>query len=62
MAYAYTEWSWDTPQRPNGTDLWVPTVYPNVWAVWYSKHNWDSCLMSEEATWEYHYDVQWVDA
>ena len=23
-AYAFTEWSWDTPQRPNGTDLWVP--------------------------------------
>ena len=23
-AYAFTEWSWATLQRPNGTDFWAP--------------------------------------
>ena len=61
IAYAYTEWTSDTPKRPNGTDLWVPTADPDTWAVYYSRHNWDSCLLSSDDEWVYCYDVEWVD-
>ena len=40
-AYAFTEWTWDTPKHPNGTDLWVQDTHPNKFEIWYSTHNWD---------------------
>ena len=33
-AYAFTEWSWDTPPRPNGTDLWVPNG-THQFTIWF---------------------------
>ena len=60
MAYAYTEWTFDEPKRANGTDLWVPTGDPDMWAVYYSWHNWDSCLLSSDEEWVYCYNVEWV--
>ena len=59
-AYVYTEWSWDVPPRPNGTDLWVETADPNMWAVRYTQHNWDSCLMAEDEEWHFLYRVEWL--
>ena len=44
-AYAFTEWSWDVPQRPNGTDLWVEDDhFSNQYQIYYSKMNWWNCL------------------
>ena len=60
MAYAYTEWTFDTPKRANGTDLWVPTEDPDMWAVNYSRRDWDSCLLSSDEEWVYCYNVEWV--
>ena len=51
-AYAFTEWSWDTPQRPNGTDLWVPDHdapnAPHQLTIWYSQLNWQDFLSAGE--------------
>ena len=52
-AYAFTEWTlWDTPKRPNGTDVWVEEL-PNKFHVWYSWHNRFDVLESMEDDWEY---------
>ena len=59
-AYAYTEWSFDDPPSPDGTDLWVETADPNVWAIWYTQRNWDSCLMSGDEEWSYLYNMEWA--
>ena len=51
-AYAFTEWSLgDTPQRPDGTDLWVEHNPPNHFEIWYSPLNWDRVLVTEEHDW-----------
>ena len=51
-AYAFTEWTWDTPKRPNGADLWVQDTAPNAWQIWYSAQNWDTVLEST-TSWSY---------
>ena len=59
-AYAFTEWSWDTPQLPNGTDLWVEdTDAPNRFEIWYSELNWQDCLSVGEQGWEYKGIAYW---
>ena len=45
-AYAFTEWSRDVPQRPNGTNLWVQGNAPNQFEIWHSRLNWEDCLSS----------------
>ena len=50
-AYAFTEWSWDQPKRPNGTDLWVQGNAPNQFEIWYSPLNWEDCLSSSAQDW-----------
>ena len=50
-AYAFTEWSRDVPQRPNGTNLWVQGNAPNQFEIWYSPLNWEDCLRSCAQDW-----------
>ena len=50
-AYAFTEWSWDDPQQPNGTDLWVETSSPNEYVIWYSPNNWADFLQTAREDW-----------
>ena len=53
-AYAFTEWTlWDTPKRPNGTDLWVEYDSPNQFQIWYSQLNWREVLDTRKDDWEY---------
>ena len=52
-AYAYTEWSWDEPQLPDGTDLWVQHNAPNQFEIWYSELNWPDFLNTGEQGWAY---------
>ena len=53
-AYAFTEWTlWDTPKRPNGTDLWVEYNLPNEFEKWYSPLNWYEVLDTGKHDWEY---------
>ena len=60
-AYAFTEWTrWETPKRPNGTDLWVEyKLLPNKFDVWYSPRNWFDVLDTEVDEWEYMGDGYW---
>ena len=51
-AYAFTEWSWDTPTRPNGTDLWVPNG-THQFSIWYSWLNWQDVFNAAEPNWRY---------
>ena len=50
-AYAFTEWTWDTPKRPNGTDLWVENG--DKFEIWYSPLNWEEVLDTGKHDWEY---------
>ena len=65
-AYAFTEWSWDTPKRPNGTDLWVPDWdapnAPHQFTIWYSQLNWQDFLGAgeQEQGWVYMGEDQWM--
>ena len=65
-AYAFTEWSWDTPQRPNGTDLWVPDYdapnAPHQFTIWYSQLNWQDFLSAgeQEQGWWYMGEQDWM--
>ena len=52
-AYAFTEWSWDEPQLPHGTDLWVQGSTPNKFHIWYSPQNWQDFLTVGEQGWEF---------
>ena len=52
-AYAFTEWTWETPQRPNGTDLWVADKTSNKCDIWYSTLNWDKVLVADDDEWEH---------
>ena len=52
-AYAFTERSWDVPQPPNGTDLWVQGDAPNQFEIWFSQLNWQDCLDTGEQGREY---------
>ena len=60
-AYAFTEWTWDTPKRPNGADLWVQP--PNKWEIWYSPLNWDKVFETGWGDWEYmgvgYWELDW---
>ena len=58
-AYAFTEWSWDTPQRPNGTDLWVPNG-THQFSSWYSQRNWRDVLSAPTPNWRYMGEGQWM--
>ena len=59
--YAFTEWTRDTPKRPDGTDLWVqdvpPNKPPNKFEIWYSCHNWDWVFDSND--WWYVGEGSW---
>ena len=47
--YAFTEWSWDFPQSPNGTELWVPDLMVDgSYQVWYSPKPWYEVCEAEE--------------
>ena len=52
-AWAFTEWSWDTPKRPNGTDLWVEHTPPNQFEIWYSPLNMQEFLETGMWEWEW---------
>ena len=52
-AYAFTEWTFDTPKRPNGTDLWVECNPPNNFEIWYSPLDWRDFLGTGNHDWEY---------
>ena len=52
-AYVFTEWSWDTPPRPNGTDLWVEYNLPNQFEIWRSPLNWEEVLETGMQDWEW---------
>ena len=58
-AYAFTEWSFDTPKRPNGTDLWVPSG-THQFTIWYSQLNWQDVLSVAEPNWRYEGEGQWM--
>ena len=58
-AYAFTEWSWDTPKRPNGTDLWVPSGAHQL-TIWYSQLNWQDVLSASEPNSRYMGEGQWL--
>ena len=52
-AYAFTEWTFDTPKRPTGTNLWVECNPPNKFEIWYSPLNWRDFLGTRKHDWEY---------
>ena len=58
-ADAFTEWSFDTPKRPNGTDLWVPNGTHQS-SIWYSWLNWQDVLIAAELNWRYIGEGQWM--
>ena len=58
-AYAFTEWSFDTPKRPNGTDLWVPNG-THQFSIWYSWLNWQDVFSAVEPNWRYMGEGQWM--
>ena len=59
-AYAFTEWSFDTPKRPNGTDLWAQTSVPGQFTIWYSQLNWQDVLSADEPNWRYAGEGRWM--
>ena len=51
--WAFTEWSWDTPKRPHGTDLRVEHTPPNQFEIWYSPLNMQEFLETGMWEWEW---------
>ena len=59
-AYAFTEWTWDPPKRPNGADLWAPVKCADMFEIWYSPINWQKVFEETgEGDWEYSGHPKW---
>ena len=58
-AYAFTEWSWGTPPRPNGADLWAPNG-THQFTIWYSQRNWRDVLSASTPNWRDMGEGQWL--
>ena len=50
-AYAYTEWTDDIPELPNGTALWVEYFPPKMFEIWYSPLIWDHVVETGSSEW-----------